>query len=594
MPTLPCHLRFVYWNDATQRYEGAPAGLLVEAWDRDLLFDDLLGAAVVGEDGRVALEVDLSASGERRPDLFFRVHVPDGVPAVVDLLSGAFSGAPARPLPWPPVWDSRDDFALGQPDTRGYWADFAGHRVGTPDSPYVFDVLDRRPGPLDGTAATPLIDGVAFLSAFEEVIRGARHTLHLETMLYFNDELGQHITDLLVEAAGRGVVVRALIDVANTRTIHQLLYMEKVWARHLRRIPEPALSELLAYIDRELAEEKVRADVEPLLVRLRATPGVTVLDTSIPKVELLPGPIDYAPEAYRALEDNLPFFSLARVDHRKILVADGRVAVLGGQNVGREYMYREPFDPAVKAEDEPWHRWHDCSVRLEGPAVREVQRLYRERWVLEGGDAFDAGPAEAAVDPDHPTFPLLGPREGGVPVEIVETTPSASMRYHQTLLGMIRRARREVLIEDPYFASGEALDALCAAARRGGRVVFVFPDDRNDSIDFLYAGRLAYPALIDAGVEVYEYANHMNHSKVALVDHAALIGSANINHSSFFNHYEICAVVHDAAWTARFRQALIEVDLPRSTRVGPGDTDRLLDINAAARLYVEGVVRRLF
>jgi len=85
----------------------------------------------------------------------------------------------------------------------------------------------------------------------------------------------------------------------------------------------------------------------------------------------------------------------------------------------------------------------------------------------------------------------------------------------------------------------------------------------------------------------------MNHSKVAIVDDVSFIGSANLNHSSFYKHYEVVVAIDDAAFTARFRQRQFEVDLEHSRRIHGTEVEGLLDIRLAAKLYLENVVWRL-
>jgi cardiolipin synthase len=63
-------------------------------------------------------------------------------------------------------------------------------------------------------------------------------------------------------------------------------------------------------------------------------------------------------------------FQLNFRNHRKIVVVDGRIAWVGGHNVGDEYMGR---DPKIG-------RWRDTHVRIEGPAAVAAQLSFVEDW----------------------------------------------------------------------------------------------------------------------------------------------------------------------------------------------------------------------
>jgi cardiolipin synthase len=569
--TLDVHAAFAVWSEA-RGWQPAPAGIPVEVVESDPLgLETVVAAGRTDAEGRVDLCIDDPT--EARPDLHLRLG--PGAPE-------AHAG-----------WTSRDASPLGLPGQLGQWRDLGAARLGTPKHPLRFGLGPATGRRFAGNRATPVIDGVAMREAWTAAITAARHTVHVEMMLLFDDRAGQEVVDLLLAAAERGVRVRALVDMGTTKRIHKLVIAERFWAKHLRLLDDEARAATLARYDAVAPEEKARGQIDGLMARLAAHPGVQLRDTSFPMLELDPDLGPEVPEAYREIEAELPWLTTARVDHRKILIVDGRVAVTGGQNIGQEYWYAEPFDPHKAAAEEPWHKWHDVSVQLEGPVVRDLQLLFRERWVAEGGDAFAVVPPHASQDPDHPTFPALPQRAGGVPVRILRTTPGAVHDVEAGLLEAVAAASRRILIQTPYLSSPDALAALCAAARRGVQVELFLPDGHNDSVDFHYAARLAYPRLLAAGVRVLEYQRRMNHSKVAVFDDTSWIGSANLNHSSFQGHYEVVAVVEDAGFTAGFVRALFDVDRPRTRAIRPDETDALLDIREVAKVYLERVVWRL-
>lgn len=571
--SLDLHVAFAVW-DAERGWLPAPAGLPVEAIEADLLgADEVVAAGVTDVHGRV--DLCIHDATEARPDLHLRFG----------------PGADGHGVP--PGWTSRDASPLGLPGRLGRWRDLAAARIGTPRHPLRFGLGPQVGRRFAGNRAAALIDGVALRAAYRDCIAAAEQTLHLEMMLFFDDPAGQEVVDWLLQAADRGVRIRALIDVGTTGRIHQLVIAERFWAKHLRLLDDATRAETLARYDRSAPEEEARGQVGALMARLSGHPGVTLHDTSFAMLELDPELGDTIPEAYRAIEAELPWLTTARVDHRKMLLVDGRIALMGGQNVGREYLHEQPFDPEKTAAEEPWHKWHDVSVQLEGPAVRDLQRLFRERWVSEGGDAFAVVPPGHSQDPGHPTFPALQATEGGVPVRILPTTPGAVHAFAEGFFAAVGAARRRVLVETPYLSSRTVVAALCEAAQRGLEVLLILPDGHNDSVDFHYAARLLYPELLAAGVEVREYQRRMNHSKVAVIDDASWIGSANLNHSSFRGHYEVVAVVEDAGFTADFVGRVFGVDRPRSRRIHPDETDALLDIRDAAKFYLREVVLRL-
>jgi cardiolipin synthase len=122
---------------------------------------------------------------------------------------------------------------------------------------------------------------------------------------------------------------------------------------------------------------------------------------------------------------------------------------------------------------------------------------------------------------------------------------------------VIHSAREELVVTTPYFVPDEQLIyALLSAARRGVRVILVFPK-RNDSGFVAGASRSYYRELVKDGAEIFEFRPGLLHAKTMVVDRRiALIGSANLDRRSFELNFEnnILFENEDFAAAVRARQ----------------------------------------
>src|SRR5208282_2850339 len=94
-------------------------------------------------------------------------------------------------------------------------------------------------------------------------------------------------------------------------------------------------------------------------------------------------------------------------DHRKLVVIDNQIALLGGRNLAHEYY--SGFDEVPLTPQSMWREvpWLDAGARVEGPAVAVLERAFLDAWTGQGGAAFDvahtapAGSAPARVVIHH-------------------------------------------------------------------------------------------------------------------------------------------------------------------------------------------------
>lgn len=234
-----------------------------------------------------------------------------------------------------------------------------------------------------------------------------------------------------------------------------------------------------------------------------------------------------------------PFTAMAqaRIDlrnHRKIAIVDGRVGYTGSHNLADAFYIVKPrYAP-----------WVDATVRIDGPAVRDLQTLFVQDWFMDTDEEL-----EDLLEID------LEENPGGKPVQIIGTGINArNEALVQLMQAAIQMARDELIITTPYFVPDEGTtDALETAALRGVRTVLVVPA-RNDSFLVGLASRSFYEPLLDAGVEIHEFTKGLLHAKTMTVDRdLALISTANVDRRSFEINFEVSVLVYDTDFASELR-----------------------------------------
>jgi cardiolipin synthase A/B len=350
---------------------------------------------------------------------------------------------------------------------------------------------------LAGNKVTLLQDGPATYAAMFAAIGAARDHINMETYILEDDEVGRQFADALIAKQRQGVQVNLIYDSVGS-------------------IGTP----------------------KEFFQRL-ADAGVKVLEFN---------PVN--PLTAKAGWD------VNQRDHRKLLIADGKVALLGGINISSVYssgssVGRRAASPAGKQP------WRDTHLQLEGPAVAELQKLFIETWDKQKGDAL----APRAF------FPAL-PSVGNEVVHAIGSSPDdAYSLIYATLISAINSAEREVLLTNAYFVPDPQLVAsMKDAVARGVDVKLILPA-RTDSALVFHAGRSHYSELLHAGIKIYERKNALLHAKTALIDGVwSTVGSTNLDWRSFLHNQELNAVVLGAEFGQRMRKAFDE-DVAQSQQI---------------------------
>ena len=243
-----------------------------------------------------------------------------------------------------------------------------------------------------------------------------------------------------------------------------------------------------------------------------------------------------------------PWFTtrVSRRNHRKIVVTDGRVAFLGGINIAKYYL-----------DGDYMGKWRDEHLRIEGDAVKDLQRLFIADWARVTDECLDLRRyvAPHGIRQRLP-IQLAWAEEGPSRLTIADAFASAIVRAHRT-----------VRISSPYFLPpAMLLDALRLAARGGVRVQVMIPSCSDspftDLISDSYIGDL-----LDAGVELYRYDNGFLHAKLVIVDDTlASVGTANMDYRSLTDNLEVTAFIRDRE-TVRQLAATFDDDLASCRRI---------------------------
>jgi cardiolipin synthase len=345
--------------------------------------------------------------------------------------------------------------------------------------------INRAAGgrPVPGNQVQLLIDGANTYQAMLEVIAQATHWVHFENYIIRSDEAGWRFAELLAARAREGIHVRVLYDWFGS------VGTRRAFWKHLRS-----------------AGVEVRSFHRPQLVN-----AVTNISRN----------------------------------HRKLVVADGTRAVLGGLCIGCEWTGEST------SGGQPWR---DTAVAIDGPAAAVLDQTFVEAWKIAKGD----------VPPDQ----LAGvvPPRGNADVRVISGEPGRERAYRVIELLAAGSVERLWITDAYLLAPPRLFQALRDSARDGVDVRLLVPGS-SDLPVIRNLSRIGYRDLLRSGVRIYEWNGPMLHAKsIVSDDRWVRIGSSNLNPSSLLGNYELDVLIEDPdladAMQAQFRR-----DIARSREV---------------------------
>jgi len=369
------------------------------------------------------------------------------------------------------------------------------------------DILERYTALIESISESPLtkgnktailMDGMATYAAMFKIIEDAKDHINIETFILedIEDDSGRKLSDILLQKQAEGVQVNILYDSKGT-------------------FSTPA-----AFFD-----------------KLR--------DGGIQLVEFSPINPLKARGKWR----------LATSDHRKIMIADGQVAIMGGVNISK--VYSTSLSSPSKSETDADIFWRDTDVMIEGPAVEELQKLFVQSWESQ------QGPQLGTLN-----FYPGSQNEGTALVRILGSSPGELNRLTYIMyVAALTFAEKSLHMTNAYFIPDEqALTALSDAAIQGVDVKIILAGT-TDSAVAKYAGEHNYSTLLKSGVRLYKRRDVLLHAKTMVIDGVwSTIGSTNMDFWSFSNNDEVNAVILSPGFATEMED-MFENDLAQSDEI---------------------------
>jgi cardiolipin synthase len=281
-------------------------------------------------------------------------------------------------------------------------------------------------------SAEVLVEGEQFYPPMLADIESATTSVHINQFGFRPGAVGDGFADALIRKAKEGVPVRLVVDRQGSA-------------------PEEGA--------REHYEKLTANGIEVCVVRAtkpRSTHGLLGGDGT--------------------LRWNLA--GLGHIDHRKVVLVDGRTGWVGGAGI------EDHFQDG---------RFHDLFLRVTGPVVSQLQLVFVASFRWLGG--------EIPLDGLGGLFP--DESEGEIPAVVLHNAPGRYRPITDQIARMLDGARETLDVVNPYVTDRGMIGKIAGAARRGVRVRLFVPANANNWA-CAAAPHFHHGKLLEAGVRILE------------------------------------------------------------------------------------------
>ena len=314
--------------------------------------------------------------------------------------------------------------------------------------------------------------GKDYFARLEAIIRDAQFEIHLQMYLFENDATGKRIVAALKEAALRKVEIYVLLDGLGSLSFPDELLKDLKFSGINIRFFAPLFSTYTFYLGRRL--------------------------------------------------------------HRKVVVADAKVALVGGINIADKYHGSTTEKP-----------WLDYAVQLNGEIAKPLQQLCRDKYFKK---------RELKNTKIKSTFQI----QNDTSVRILQNDwLKGKNEICDGYIKSIRQAKKEIIIIGSYFLPGiRIIQALIKASKNKVTIKLIL-SGKSDLPMTRRATCFLYDKLLKYNIELYEWDQSVLHGKVAVIDENwSTIGSFNLNNLSSYGSLEMNVEIRSRSFSSEFRTHL--------------------------------------
>jgi len=205
-----------------------------------------------------------------------------------------------------------------------------------------------------------------------------------------------------------------------------------------------------------------------------------------------------------------------RRNHRKLLIIDDKISYIGSANIN---------DYCIN--------WRELVLRVHGNLAASFRKVFDLDFKIYNTYFFEKNSYIRLIR--HEDY------------EIVRDVPSiAKKRINKKYIELIKNAKKEIIIETPYFLPGFFLrKALTDAAKNGVEVKIVLPKRSDVGLADILRNKYLGPLSL-SNIRFFYFLTTNLHAKAILIDDEVFtIGSPNFDYRSFRYMHEIILVGRD-------------------------------------------------